>query len=588
MKKRYRLVIVLIVMAVCFVFLWPTLRWYFLTPLDQQALALQTRERIRDDAEQYARDGLQRVIEQARIGGDVPEDLSFLVSQARRINREHRLPVPARWDARAVMEAFPSQPALLNAIETQYRENVFALRNLQRNAVQLGLDLSGGLSILLHADMDSLQERAGHTLTDEERNDAMDRALGNLSSRIDRFGLTEPVIRRQGDEFIYVEIPGSADPGRIHDIIMGRGSLTFHIADIEATHAFLNFYHANPGVPLFDEYGELLDAASIPGLPADVIIRGVFEQDLYGLDIQVGHVALMREVGLDGTHIRSALVERSQLDGRPEVTFLLSPEGGEIFFQLTSANVGRPMAIVLDDRVRSQATIQTAIREAVRLTGFGMDEANAIARILREAALPVELSVIRQQSIGASMGEDTIRQGLFALLGGIVAVLIFMLAYYKMAGINAVVAQILNFYIMFSILSAFNFTLTLPSIAGFILTIGMAVDASVIIFERMKEEMRLGKGRKAVVEAGFGKAFWAVMDANITTFIAALFMSQLGSGPIQGFAVTLSVGVFSSVFTALFVSRLIFDFSTDVLRSKNVSITWSRMRLEGQAVRGVK
>ena len=588
MKKRYRLVIVLIVMAVCFVFLWPTLRWYFLTPLDQQALALQTRERIRDDAEQYARDGLQRVIEQARIGGDVPEDLSFLVSQARRINREHRLPVPARWDARAVMEAFPSQPALLNAIETQYRENVFALRNLQRNAVQLGLDLSGGLSILLHADMDSLQERAGHTLTDEERNDAMDRDLGNLSSRIDRFGLTEPVIRRQGDEFIYVEIPGSADPGRIHDIIMGRGSLTFHIADIEATHAFLNFYHANPGVPLFDEYGELLDAASIPGLPADVIIRGVFEQDLYGLDIQVGHVALMREVGLDGTHIRSALVERSQLDGRPEVTFLLSPEGGEIFFQLTSANVGRPMAIVLDDRVRSQATIQTAIREAVRLTGFGMDEANAIARILREAALPVELSVIRQQSIGASMGEDTIRQGLFALLGGIVAVLIFMLAYYKMAGINAVVAQILNFYIMFSILSAFNFTLTLPSIAGFILTIGMAVDASVIIFERMKEEMRLGKGRKAVVEAGFGKAFWAVMDANITTFIAALFMSQLGSGPIQGFAVTLSVGVFSSVFTALFVSRLIFDFSTDVLRSKNVSITWSRMRLEGQAVRGVK
>ena len=179
------------------------------------------------------------------------------------------------------------------------------------------------------------------------------------------------------------------------------------------------------------------------------------------------------------------------------------------------------------------------------------------------------------------MGEDTIRQGMYALLGGIAAVLIFMLIWYKSAGFNAVIAQLLNFYLMFSILSAFSFTLTLPSIAGFILTIGMATDANVIIFERMKEEMRLGKGRKAVIETAFEKAFWAIMDSNITTFIAALFLSQLGSGPIQGFAVTLSVGVFSSVFTALFVSRLIFDFGTDVFRQKKISILWSRIKIEG-------
>jgi preprotein translocase subunit SecD len=186
------------------------------------------------------------------------------------------------------------------------------------------------------------------------------------------------------------------------------------------------------------------------------------------------------------------------------------------------------------------------------------------------------------------MGEDTIRQGLYALLGGIVVVLIFMLVFYKISGINAVVAQILNFYIMFSVLSAFNFTLTLPSIAGFILTIGMAVDANVIIFERMKEEMRLGKGRKAVVDAGFDKAFWAIMDSNITTFIAALFLSQLGSGPIQGFAVSLAIGVFSSVFTSLFVSRLIFDFGTDVLHSKKVSVSWRIHQSGGEALGGVK
>jgi preprotein translocase subunit SecD len=172
------------------------------------------------------------------------------------------------------------------------------------------------------------------------------------------------------------------------------------------------------------------------------------------------------------------------------------------------------------------------------------------------------------------MGADTITQGFYALLGGLAAVLIFMILYYKTAGINAVIAQLLNFYIMFSILSAFNFTITLPSIAGFILTIGMAVDASVLIFERMKEELRLGKGRKAAVETGFEKAFWAIMDANITTFIAAVVLSQLGSGPIRGFAIALAIGVFSSVFTALFVSRLIFDFGTDVLGSKKLTVSW--------------
>jgi preprotein translocase subunit SecD len=296
-------------------------------------------------------------------------------------------------------------------------------------------------------------------------------------------------------------------------------------------------------------------------------------------------------VGLDGYHIRSALVERSQdpaMAGRPEVTFILSPEGGDIFWQLTSANVHRPMAIVLDDRVRSQATIQTAIRERVRLTGFGLEEANNIAMMLRTAGLPVTLEVASQQSIGASMGEDTIRQGLFALLGGVAMVLVFMLVYYKSAGINAVVAQLLNFYVMFSVLSAFSFTLTLPSIAGFILTIGMATDANVIIFERIKEELRLGKSRKAAIEVGFGKAIWAVMDTNVTTFIAALFLAQLGSGPIQGFAVALSVGVFSSVFTALFVSRLIFDFGTDVLGSKTIPISWARPRVAGEAVGGTR
>jgi len=417
----------------------------------------------------------------------------------------------------------------------------------------------------------------GRDLNDDDRDDAVNRALEVLNSRIDRFGLTEPVIRKQGRDQIYVEIPGTADPERINDIIMGKGSLAFHLVDEEATVAFNQYYNANPA-QTFNAFGELINPLIIP---SDVVMRGVYTKDEYGLDEQkrnsygnLDYVAIKKEVGLDGNHIRSAEVSRSNLDGRPTVTFLLDSEGGDIFYKLTSANIEKPMSIVLDDRVKSIATIRSAIRESVQLEGFGADEANNIALMLRTAALPVELEVINQQSIGASMGEDTIRQGFYALLGGVIAVLVFMVLYYKTSGINAVMAQVLNFYIMFSVLSAFNFTLTLPSIAGFILTIGMAVDASVIIFERMKEELRDGKGRNAAIDAGFDKAFWAIMDSNITTFIAALFLSQLGSGPIKGFAVALAIGIFSSVFTALFVSRLIFDFSTDVLGTKKLSVSW--------------
>ncbi|MDR2792186.1 MAG: protein translocase subunit SecD [Treponema sp.] len=570
MSKRYRFFIILAVVALCLLFLYPTIRWYFMIPKDEQTLALSSREQIKIYASQTAQADLQILLDNVKTGSGVPEKFLFLQKQAKKILKESRETVPETWDAKAVLSAFSSRQEALDAIETNYRDRIFALKNLQKNAVQLGLDLSGGLSIVLQTNMEALQEITDHPLTDTDREDAMNRALEVLNSRIDRFGLTEPVIRRQGTDQIYVEIPGTADPERINDIIMGKGSLTFRVVDTEALETFNEYYRQHPA-STFDGAGNLVDPTVIPD---DVMILGVYTKDRYGLDEFTGYTAVKKEIGLDGNHIQSAVVDRADIDGKPEVTFILDGEGGDIFYKLTSANIGRQLAIVLDDRVKSQATIQSGIHESVRLTGFGLEEANNIALTLRTAALPVQLEVINQQSIGASMGEDTIRQGLYALIGGLAAVMVFMLIFYKVSGINAVIAQILNIYFMFSILSAFNFTLTLPSIAGFILTIGMAVDANVIIFERMKEEMQLGKTRKAVIDAGFNKAFWAVMDSNITTFIAALFLSQLGSGPIQGFAVSLAIGVISSVFTALFVSRLIFDFGTDVLGSKNVSVSW--------------
>ncbi|MDR2596278.1 MAG: protein translocase subunit SecD [Treponema sp.] len=588
MSKRYRFFIIIAVMGICFLFLWPTIKWYFFIPKDQQALALETRQQIRTYASQTAQGDLQRLIDASRNNGAVPADLDFLTITAKKMYKADKRPVPETWTARTVLEAFSSRREALDAVESKYRNDIFALKDLQKNAVKLGLDLSGGLSIVLQANFTSLQDKLGRSMNDNDRTDAMNRALEVLNSRIDRFGLTEPVIRRQGTDQIYVEIPGTADPERINDIIMGKGSLAFHLEDSEATERFNSYYRANP-TTTFDINGKLINPNIVP---SDVMVLGYYIKDRYGLDEQARNVdgslrfiAVKKEVGLDGNYIEEAIVERGRVDGRPEVVFALTPEGGEIFYRLTSANIDKNLAIVLDDRVKSNARISSGIRERGTITGFGAEEAQNIALVLRTAALPVELEVANQQSIGASMGEDTIRQGLYALLGGVAAVFVFMLIYYKTSGINAIIAQILNFYLMFSILSALNFTLTLPAIAGFILTIGMAVDASVIIFERMKEEMLLGKSRKAVVDAGFDKAFWAIMDSNITTFIAALFLSQLGSGPIKGFAVSLAIGVFSSVFTALFVSRLIFDFGTDVMHSKKLSVSW-RTHIQNEALKG--
>ncbi|TCW61264.1 protein translocase subunit SecD [Treponema sp. J25] len=570
MSKRYRFFIILATVAVCFAFLYPTLRWYFWVPKEEQALALGSREQIKNFANRKAQADLRDLKVLAREGKELPEKFSFLIPIAKENYRLAKVQMPKKWDARAVLAAFAGEKEALDAIEGKYRDEILSLKDLHQSAIQLGLDLSGGMSVVIQANLDSVKARLGRDLTDADREDAMNRALEVLNSRIDKFGLTEPVIRRQGTDQIYIEIPGAADPERINAIIMGKGRLAFHIVDEEATNQFLAYYRQHP-TDTFDSEGNLIDPTIVP---SDVVIRGMYEKDKYGLDSFVGYVAIKKEVGLDGNHIKNALVNRDQLSGRPEVTFLLDDEGGEIFYKLTSANVGKPLAIVMDDKVKSRAVIQEPIRESVRLTGFGLEEAQNIALILRTAALPVELEPVSQQAIGASLGEDTIRRGLNALLGGIAAVMVFMLLYYKGAGINAMIAQILNLFIMLSILSAFNLTLTLPSIAGFILTIGMAVDANVIIFERIKEELRLGKGRRAAIEAGFNKAFWAIMDSNITTFIAALFLSQLGSGPIQGFAVSLAIGVVSSVFTALFVSRLIFDFGTDVLKQQTVSISW--------------
>ncbi|GAB1433191.1 protein translocase subunit SecD [Spirochaetota bacterium] len=570
MNKTKRFIIVLVVLAVAFAFLMPSIKWYALTPKEDQALALGSREQIREYAWRLARTDLAEIMMLSGESVALPDRFNPLIKRAKSIYKSIGLKAPALWDAKAFMAAFDNQADALAEIEDYHRTRILGLKKLHGSAVQLGLDLSGGMSVVIKADMEALEAKAGRTLSAAEKDDAVVRAVEVLNSRIDKFGLTEPVIRRQGQDKIYVEIPGAADPERINGIIMGRGKLAFHMVNDEATAALSSYLAAMP-------LG--LDEDMIPGdktiVPDGYVVRKYYVKDKYGLDEWTGRYMVINEsAGLDGTHIESATVSSDAITGQPEVVFSLDKEGGELFYALTSANVGKTMAVVLDDKVRTGARISGPIQANVRITGFQAEEANNLALILRSAALPVELSVVTQQAIGASLGEDAINAGKNAIIIGLVAVFAFMLIYYRGAGINAAIAQVLNLYLMFSILTAFSLTLTLPSIAGFVLTIGMAVDANVIIFERMKEELREGKGRKASIAAGFNKAFWAVMDGNITTILAALFLSQLGTGPIQGFAISLAIGNISSLFTSLFVSRLIFDFDSDVFKKKNLSISW--------------
>ena len=572
MSKRSRLFIILLVVVVCGVFLYSTFNWYFIITEEKRELSAGSREQIREYAISKAGQVLRELQELALTDPEspLPDEYSFLEKKAVDNYKLADKDMPASWTVVDVLGAFRNRQEAAETLETHYREDLLDLKDYQEKILQLGLDLSGGMSITLQADMESLAERLDHSPSRDERDQALVQVMEILNNRIDRFGVTEPSIRRQGEDQILIEIPGAADPDRVNSFLMGKGSLNFHIVDEEATDVW-NEYRKNHAGTLVDKDGKPLDTNI---LDAGLIVRGFYTKDAYGVDTYIRDMVIQEEAGLDGNHIIEAQVGNDPVTGQPVVNFVLDKEGGEIFFQLTSAHVQDTLAIVLDDKIKAGARISEPIRESVRMNGFDRNEASDLATVLRTAALPVDLLVNNQQAIGASLGEDSIRQGLRAIALGFACVILFMIIYYRRSGIIADVALVLNLFFIVAILSAFNLTLTLTSIAGLILTVGMAVDANVIIFERIKEEYRLGKSPEASIKAGYRKAFWTIMDANITTFIAAIFLSQLAKGPIQGFAYTLAVGIVSSMFTALFVTRLFFDFGLDVLHTSKLRIGW--------------
>lgn len=574
MSKKSRLVVLLIVLAVCFAFLWPSICWYARTPKEAQALALSSLEYIKDYSSSKAAAQVKELKAAVKADGSVllTKDQDWLKKAAKANYKSLGNKAPKEMTLRDALSSFNSEEELTAVVESQYRNKILKDKKHYQNSVKLGLDLSGGMNVIVKADLDAVVA-SQENVTDVAalKAEAMAQAIETLTESIDRFGLSSPTIRQQGDDRIYIELPGSAEADQVNSIIQGRGMLTFRLVDSEATNNFLSYYEKNKE-STFDSQGRLIDPSIIP---EDCEVLGYYVTDEYGLDQRRGYLVLKKEAVLDGNHVKSATIGTEEYSSRPTVDFKLDEEGAKIFGEFTAAHVNENLAIVSSNKVKSNATIRTAITGGqVQISGFGQTEAQNLRKVLQTACLEVPLTIESQQVIGASLGEQAVRQGLMAIAVGLALIMLFMIIWYKGAGFHACVAQVINLYMMFSILSALNLTITLPMIAGMILTIGMAVDANVIIFERIKEELALGKDRASAIQTGFANALWAILDSNITTFIAAIFMSQLGSGSIQGFAYSLAIGVVSTLFTALFVSRLIFDFYTQACNKKSVSIGW--------------
>ncbi len=380
---------------------------------------------------------------------------------------------------------------------------------------------------------------------------AVDQALETIRNRIDQFGVAEPDIRRQGENRILIQLPGIKDTDRAKDLIGRTALLEFKLVDDT----------------------DDVNAALKGDVPAGKEILYQVQQDPESGKTSKVPLLLKKRTLLTGAYLTNARVDFDQFNV-PFVSISFDKKGARIFERITGENVNKRLAIVLDNTVASAPVIQEKIAGGqARITGnFTLEEAKDLAIVLRAGALPAPVKILEERTVGPSLGADSIREGLISMLVGGILVVLFMIVYYKSAGVIADFALILNIFLIAGGLAGFQATLTLPGIAGIILTIGMAVDANVIIFERIREELALGRTPRAAIDAGFDRATLTILDANVTTLIAAVVLFQFGTGPVKGFAVTLSLGVIASLFTSLVLSRMIFDYILKGRKVKTLSI----------------
>jgi len=381
---------------------------------------------------------------------------------------------------------------------------------------------------------------------------AIRQALETLRNRVDEFGVSEPTLQRQTGNRILIQLPGVKDPQRAIDLLGKTARLEFKM--------------------VMDD--NLIEDALKGNIPVGAQLLFERKVDQFGKETARIPLVVESKTILTGDLLSDAQVRIDSRFNEPYVAITFNSAGAKRFDQITAANVGRRMAIILDDNIYSAPVIRERISGGhAQISGsFSEQEATDLSIMLRAGSLPAPVHILENRTVGPSLGHDSIQQGITSVIVGGLLVVLVMVMFYKGSGIVANVALIMNLVFIMAMLSLFKATLTLPGIAGIVLTVGMAVDANVLIFERIREELRLGKPAYMSLSNGFSKAFMTIIDANITTLIAALVLFQFGTGPVKGFAVTLSVGILASMFTAIFVSRTIFDFFMTRKQIKRLSI----------------
>jgi preprotein translocase subunit SecD len=404
--------------------------------------------------------------------------------------------------------------------------------------------VDGGLEVLLALPKEELRSL---------REDTVDQSLETIRNRIDQFGVSEPIIQRSGQQDILVQLPGVQDPERAKEIIGKTALLEFKLLD--ETHNVDEALRSGPPPGTEILYGYNVRGGAKPGAE------------------RIPYLVESRSL-MTGDYIADARVRPGSGVEGPYVELILNPSGARLFERITGENVKRRLAIILDNRVYSAPVIQERIGGGrASITGsFDIKDARDLAIVLRAGALPAPVEIIEERTVGPSLGRDSIRQGILSFIVGGSLVVIFMIVYYKGAGLVADVALLFNILFMVAILAGFKAVLTLPGIAGIVLTMGMAVDANVLINERIREELRNGKSPRAAVEAGYERALPAILDSNITTFLSGLILFQFGTGPVRGFAVTLCVGIVTTIMTAVYLTRIYYDYRLSARTLTRISI----------------
>jgi preprotein translocase subunit SecD len=403
------------------------------------------------------------------------------------------------------------------------------------------------------ADADTNYDRSSDTsgysyrmkpnVTNQLRDGTVTQSLETIERRVNELGVAEPIVSRYGgQDQIMVQLPGVTEVRRAKEIIRSTAQLKLTLVDQGP------FPSRESALQAFNNV-----------VPPDVeILPGRQEGGGTGGTAGTVFYAVKRAAAVTGRDLRNAQQSLDEFN-RPAVGFTLKQDAAGRFGNFTQTNIGRPMAIVLDNRVMSVATIQGRITDQGQITGINREEMIDTVITLKSGALPASMEYLEERTVGPSLGEDSIRSGVTAAVGGLILVVVFMLAYYKLAGFNALTSIIVNLVILLGMMAYLGAVMTLPGIAGFILTIGMGVDSNVLIFERIKEELATNRGVRAAVNAGFDRVWWTIVDTHVASLIAAAFLFQFGTGPIRGFAVTLSIGLLSNLFTSTFVSKTLFE-----------------------------